>query len=142
MNRPSGYTAIPIVNGDDLKPEDIEAFERVLKFCAEAKGLTFTPDQAIMVMRQTSNTLRWQMDMHIKDLEYKSYDGDRRFVAIDKLRDRIVIVECNGEPDTHHLEYLRDVNQGDENRLPVVDSWGMTEGERAAQRGSRRSSRY
>ena len=121
MRHPNGYNDIATVKASELTIEDLNTFEKVLKFCAEADGMAFSPGQAIQTLMQTSNVLRWKLGSNPRNLEYSSREF-RRFVALDNMNNRLVIVECYGSPLSYRLEYLREVTKSD-NNLPIVDEW-------------------
>lgn len=51
-----------------LTAQDIETFEKVLGVCAQWKSIKFTKEDALDITSQTSNILRWMLDMPIRDL--------------------------------------------------------------------------
>ena len=56
--------AIPDYVGDSSpSADDIMAAERVLKYISQREGVGFTRDDALLVMRYTTNVLRWSQNM-------------------------------------------------------------------------------
>jgi len=56
--------AIPDYVGDNCpSDDDIMATERVLKYISSCDGIGFTHDDALLVMRYTTNILRWSQHM-------------------------------------------------------------------------------
>ncbi len=91
---PSGYTNIPL-NEECPSIEEIKTTERVLKYCAAAKGMSIPDFNVIEILKKTTNILRWFRGQTPLNFTYPPYNDKMYVLCIH--HDKLVIVDIERE---------------------------------------------